>query len=110
MRVCFQAEDDSDIEVSLTENEVRLNMHPADQVTAFNRLHVEEGLTPEAIAERFGVNQITIRRRLKLACVSPKIMEEFRADAISLEQMMALALTDEVGSILKCDFLIFSYY
>ena len=95
VRVSFQAADDSDIEVSLAENDVRLNMHPADQVTAFYRLHVDEGLTPEAIAERFGVNQITIRRRLKLACVSPKIMEEFRADTISLEQMMALALTDD---------------
>jgi ParB family chromosome partitioning protein len=36
-----------------------------------------------------------VQRRLKLANVSPRLMADYRADAVSLDQLMALAITDD---------------
>lgn len=94
-QVSYQGAEDSDTEISLAENQIRENMHVADQVEAFQKLHVDEGKTPEEIGDRFGVSHMTIRRRLKLANVSPRIMAEFREDKASIEQLMALAITDD---------------
>ncbi|GGB09505.1 chromosome partitioning protein ParB [Brucella endophytica] len=95
VRVVSAAENDSDIEISLAENIERSDMHPADEIEAYKKLHEEEGLTPEQISDRFGISHMTVRRRLKLANVSPRILEEFRQNNMSLEQMQALALSDD---------------
>ncbi len=80
---------------SLAENIVREAMNPADQVLAFKRLHEDEELSPAEIADRFGVSEITVQRRLKLANVAPALLEEYRAGLISQEKLQALALTDD---------------
>jgi ParB family chromosome partitioning protein len=36
-----------------------------------------------------------VQRRLKLANVSPRLLDDYRADAVSLDQLMALAVTDD---------------
>jgi len=36
-----------------------------------------------------------VQRRLKLANVSPRLMADYRADAVTLDQLMALAITDD---------------
>ncbi|MEY9785401.1 ParB/RepB/Spo0J family partition protein [Sinorhizobium fredii] len=95
VRVRHVDEDDNDTELSLAENMVRSNMHPADEIAAFKRLHEEENMAPEAIADRFGISHMTVRRRLKLANVSPRILAEFREDKVTLDQMQALALSDD---------------
>lgn len=82
-------------EVSLAENIGRLNMHEADQIEAFRKLVDDEGMTPEAVADRFGISHMTVRRRVKLARVSPKLLEELRKDKICLEQLQALALSED---------------
>ena len=69
-------------------------MHPADQFTAFQQL-VAAGLGFEEIAARFGVTPITVRQRLKLANVAPRLFELYRTDEINLDQLMALAVTDD---------------
>ena len=84
-------------EVSLTENFQREQMHPADEIEAFGKLD-REGHAPEEIAARFGISHMTVRRRLKLANVSPKILQLFRQGEASLEQLQALALTDDHAS------------
>jgi ParB family transcriptional regulator, chromosome partitioning protein len=94
VRVSYQEEDDDDTEVSLAENHVRQNMHPADAAEAFLALH-EQGRSPEHIADRFGISHMTVRRRLKLAKVSPILVAAFREDKLTLEQMEALAVTDD---------------
>ena len=43
-------------ELSLTENVIRIAMHPADQVVAFSQL-AQSGVTVAAIAARFGVTE-----------------------------------------------------
>lgn len=87
--------DERATEVSLTENVTREKMHDADMIDAFAALHDKEGMSPEAIADRFGISSMTVRRRLKLAAVSPKLKDLFRTGDLKLEQMMALAVTND---------------
>ncbi|MDP3258545.1 ParB/RepB/Spo0J family partition protein [Bosea sp. (in: a-proteobacteria)] len=83
-----------DAEISLAENTQREAMHVVDEVLAYQRL-VEEGLPADAIASRFGQSVVTVRQRLKLAALSPQILEAMRADEITIEQARALAITDD---------------
>jgi hypothetical protein len=47
-------------EISLTENAIRCDMHPADQYEAFAKLHGEDGMSAEDIAARFGVTAAVV--------------------------------------------------
>lgn len=80
--------------VSLSENVQRVQMHPADQFEAFAAL-VAEGRPIEDIAADFGVTPLVVQRRLKLANVSPRLLADYRADTVTLEQLMTLAITDD---------------
>jgi ParB family chromosome partitioning protein len=82
-------------EISLAENAVRTDMHPADQYEAFAKLHNEEGMAAEDIAARFGVSATVVKQRLKLGAVSPKLMKLYRQGEMSLEQLSAFAITDD---------------
>ncbi|MCX7310208.1 MAG: ParB/RepB/Spo0J family partition protein [Alphaproteobacteria bacterium] len=85
----------NDVEVSLAANLGRVDMHPADTFEAFRHLAEDEGAAPEAIGTRFGYAVSTVRGFLKLANVSPRLMKAFRKDEIALEQIKALAITDD---------------
>jgi ParB family chromosome partitioning protein len=91
---CLLVADASARTASLTENVQREAMHPADQFEAFAAL-VAEGRPVEDIAADFGVTPLVVQRRLKLANVSPRLMADYRADTVSMEQLMALAVTDD---------------
>jgi ParB family transcriptional regulator, chromosome partitioning protein len=84
-------------EISLAENIVRLPMHPADQFEAFKTL-AEDGKGPEEIAARFGCSPATVRQRLRLACVSPALLDAYRADDMTLDQLMAFTVSDDHGA------------
>lgn len=81
-------------ELSLAENIVRERMSEVDEIAAFRALS-EGGLPPEEIAARFGISHMTVRRRLKLAHLSPRILAAMAEDEVSLEQAEALALSDD---------------
>ncbi|WCT23098.1 ParB/RepB/Spo0J family partition protein [Acidovorax temperans] len=91
---CLLVADGTARTASLTENVQRETMHPADQFEAFAAL-VAEGRPIEDIAADFSVTPLVVQRRLKLANVSPRLMADYRADAVSLDQLMALAITDD---------------
>ncbi|PLC50837.1 chromosome partitioning protein ParB [Pollutimonas subterranea] len=91
---CLRVANASARTVSLTENVQREAMHPADQFEAFSAL-VLEGRPIEDIAADFSVTPLVVQRRLKLANVSPRLLADYRADAVNLEQLMALAITDD---------------
>ncbi|WP_338496747.1 ParB/RepB/Spo0J family partition protein [Delftia tsuruhatensis] len=91
---CLQVADGTARTASLTENVQREAMHPADQFEAFAAL-VAEGRPIEDIAADFSVTPLVVQRRLKLANVSPRLMADYRADAVTLDQLMALAVTDD---------------
>jgi ParB family transcriptional regulator, chromosome partitioning protein len=76
------------------QNTIRVAMHPADQFIAFRDL-VNSGLGVEEVAARFGVSPLFVRQRLKLANVSPRFIEAYRAGEMQLEQLEALAITDD---------------
>ena len=90
---CLLVADASARTVSLTENVQREAMHPADQFEAFAAL-IAEGRPIEDIAADFAVTPLVVQRRLKLANVSPRLMADYRADAVTLDQLMALAIID----------------
>lgn len=83
------------VEISLDENVTRFAMHPADQFEAFRALNVERGMGAEDIAARFGVTPHIVRQRLRLAAVSPVLMQVYREGELSLDQLMAFALTED---------------
>ncbi|WP_459186502.1 ParB/RepB/Spo0J family partition protein [Xanthomonas arboricola] len=91
---CLLVADGTARTASLTENVQREAMHPADQFEAFAAL-VAEGRPIEDIAADFSVTPLVVQRRLKLANVSPRLMADYRADAVSLDQLMALSITDD---------------
>ncbi|MDH6689767.1 ParB/RepB/Spo0J family partition protein [Bradyrhizobium elkanii] len=82
-------------EISLDENVTRESTHPADQFAAFRKLADERGLGVEEIAARFGVTAYVVRQRLRLGAVSPKLIELYREGDLTLEQLMAFAITDD---------------
>ncbi|MER9140300.1 ParB/RepB/Spo0J family partition protein [Mesorhizobium sp. M0830] len=82
-------------EISLDENITREDMHPADQFEAFRELHEERGWGAEEIAARFGITAHVVRQRLRLGAVSPKLMQVYRDGELSLDQLMAFAITDD---------------
>lgn len=85
---------DAAIAASMAENSGRAPMSVADTVTAFAEM-IAAGAGVEDVAVCFGITPLTVQRRLKLARVSPVLFELFRQDKINLDQLMALAITDD---------------
>jgi ParB family chromosome partitioning protein len=81
-------------EISLAENTVREQMHPADEFEAFREL-IDRGTPVPDIAARFGVTDMVVRQRLKLARVSPVIVRAYRDGNTTLACVMAFAVTDD---------------
>jgi len=81
------AEDDS-----LAENIQRAPLHPLDQFRAFLALR-EKGQSEEEIAAAFFVSVNVVKQRLRLASVSPALLEVYADDGMSLEQLMAFTVT-----------------
>lgn len=88
------AGDDNPTELSLAENVARLDLPVHEELDAFQRL-VESGEGPETIAARFGVSPMHVARRLKLARVSPRLIEALKREEASLDQLAALAVVDD---------------
>lgn len=82
------------IEISMAENRGRTDMHPADVYTAMLAL-TARGRSIEDIAIGFNLDVLTVKRCLKLAKLSPRLLELYRQDEANFEQMMALALSDD---------------
>lgn len=82
-------------EISLDENVTRANMHPADEFEAFRELADNSGWGAEEIAARFGVSAHVVKQRLRLGAVSPKLMQVYREGDLTLDQLMAFAITDD---------------
>lgn len=82
-------------EISLDENVTREAMHPADQFEAFRDLAEHKGWGAEEIAARFGVTPHVVRQRLRLAAVSPRLMQLYREEELRLDQLMAFTLVDD---------------
>ena len=82
------------VQISLAENSGREPMHPADEFDAFRQL-IDAGQAVEDVAARFGVTPLVVQRRLKLANVCPTFIDLYREAKITLEHLMAFAVTDD---------------
>lgn len=83
------AEDDS-----LAENVHRVQLHPLDQFRAFKTLS-DQGLTNTEIAARYFVSATHVAQRLKLAKLSPKLLDLYENDGIKLDQLEAFTVSDD---------------
>ena len=79
---------------SLAENIQRVPLHPLDQFRAFQALR-EKGRSEEDIAAAFFVGVNVVKQRLRLASVSPTLLDLYAEDGMSLEQLMAFTVTSD---------------
>jgi ParB family chromosome partitioning protein len=91
---CIVRTDGIPEEDSLAENVQRAPLHPLDQFRAFLTL-CEKGQSEEEIAAVFFVSANVVRQRLKLAAVSPKLLEVYAEDGITLDQVMAFTVNPD---------------
>jgi ParB family chromosome partitioning protein len=90
---CLVRSRDEAVALSLAENTVREEMHPADAFAAFAAL-IDQGHSIEDIAARFGVTPAVVTRRLKLARLAPSIITAFWEGRISLDAVMGFTLSE----------------
>jgi ParB family chromosome partitioning protein len=81
-------------EDSLAENVQRADLHPLDQYRAFEALR-GKGIGEDEIAARFFVPVSVVKQRLKLAAVSPKLLDVYAEGEIALDQLMAFTVNDD---------------
>src|SRR6266545_488857 len=81
-------------EDSLAENIQRAPLHPLDQFRAFLALR-EKGMCEEEIAAAFFVSTHVVKQRLKLASISPKLLDIYAEDGMTLDQLMAFAVNPD---------------
>jgi len=81
-------------EDSLAENIQRAPLHPLDQFRAFLTLK-EKGQSEEEIAATFFVSVNVVKQRLKLASVSPKLLDVYAEDGMTLEQLMGFTVSGD---------------
>ena len=81
-------------EVSLAENIERAPLHPLDQYRAFQAMR-DKGMTEEDIAAAFFVDINVVKQRLRLASVSPALLEIYAEDGMELKQLMAFTVSHD---------------
>lgn len=94
---CNVVEPELGAEASLAENIQRVAMNPMDEMEAFARL-VDDGMSVEAVAERFGAGVRHVEQRLALGRLSPKIRAAYRKGELTLDAARAFCLTDDHGA------------
>ena len=88
---CVVREAGTPEEDSLAENVQRAPLHPLDQFRAFLALR-EKGQSEEEIAAAQFVPVAVVKQRLRLASVSPKLLEVYAEDGMTLDQLMAFTV------------------
>ena len=81
-------------EDSLAENIQRAPLHPLDQFRAFLTLR-EKGKSEEEIAAAFFVSVVVVKQRLRLAAVSPSLLDVYAEDGMTLDQLMSFTVNPD---------------
>lgn len=92
--VVLVCEEKNALLLSLAENSGREEMTVANQLKAF-KTAVDAGKPIDEISVEFGVDVLTIKRRLKLAAIEPSIFSEYEQGNVTLETITPLTLTDD---------------
>lgn len=72
------------IATMLTENLQRTDLTVYEQAQSFKQLTLDCGMSAQSIAERTGFSESTVRRRLKIADLDPKILKEVSGRQLTL--------------------------
>ncbi len=91
---CVVREEGIAEEDSLAENVQRAPLHPLDQFKAFLTLR-EKGQSEEEIAAAFFVSLNVVNQRLKLASVSPTLLDVYAEDGMTLAQLEAFTVSGD---------------
>ncbi|MDH5327683.1 MAG: ParB/RepB/Spo0J family partition protein [Gammaproteobacteria bacterium] len=97
---CRINEDDDTTAVSLSEN-LHEAMHPADEFMSYQAM-ANNGLSEKTIALEFGVSSAHVKKRLRLASVAPKIVQDFRKGKLGIEEVMAFTVETDQDNQLHC--------
>lgn len=89
---CAIVEPSLSAEASLAENIQRVAMNPMDEMEAFAAL-VDNGMSVEDVAARFGSSARHVEQRLALGQLSPKLRAAYRKAEITLDVARAFCLT-----------------
>jgi ParB family transcriptional regulator, chromosome partitioning protein len=92
--IMAKGDDAAAVEASLIENVAHLPMDDMDQFEAFQRL-LKEGRSVEDIANVFGVTELTVKRRLAIANLAPKVRQLYRTEDIDAETLRALTMASK---------------
>lgn len=79
---------------SLAENTHRVALHPLDQYKAFLALR-RQNMSEEDIAARYFVSVNVVKQRLRLAAVSPMLLDLYARDELKLEHLTAFSVTGD---------------
>jgi len=89
--VMTEGDDAEAVEISLIENFARRDPDPISEYETFARL-VKAGRSVDGIAATFGVTPQTVKQRLALANLLPKIKDAYRAEDIDDETVQHLTM------------------
>lgn len=81
-------------EDSLAEHVQRAPLHPLDQFRAFLTLREKES-SEEEIAAAFFVSVAVVKQRLRLASVSPQLLDVYAEEGMTLDQLMAFTVNPD---------------
>ncbi|MFJ7440855.1 ParB N-terminal domain-containing protein [Methylorubrum thiocyanatum] len=87
-------------EDSMAENAMREALHPLDQFRAFKAL-ADGGMSHADIAARFFVSEKIVTQRLRLAGISPVLLDAYAAGELTLECLMAFSVTEDTERQVK---------
>ncbi|MFP3339476.1 hypothetical protein R0J91_15980, partial [Micrococcus sp. SIMBA_131] len=79
---------------SLAENMLRLGLHPLDQFRAFKRMF-DDGMTKEEIADAYRTTPRYITQRMRLASVSPALLEVYARNGMPLAMLEAFTVNPD---------------
>ncbi|KND18908.1 plasmid partitioning protein ParB [Pannonibacter phragmitetus] len=84
----------SAVDDSLAENMLRLGLHPLDQFRAFKRM-LDDGMTKEEIADAYRTTPRYITQRMRLASVSPTLLEVYARNGMPLAMLEAFTVNPD---------------
>ncbi|WP_298822526.1 ParB/RepB/Spo0J family partition protein [uncultured Roseibium sp.] len=87
-------------ELSLTENVMREGMNPADELEAYSAL-AQSGQSIADIAAKFGTTETIVKKRLALGRIAPELLDLYRKEEMSFEQLSAFTITDDHDEQMK---------
>lgn len=92
--VAKRVSDELAVVASMVENNKRVAMHPAEQISGFRTLS-EQGKTPAQTGDLLGYSARHVQRMLKLASLAPELIALLAEDKLDVEQCQALSLESD---------------